>query len=61
MIISVTCIECVKKYSTNIPQEAWNQYQDGIPEDIAFHEVSENARVLVTEKLCPTCKKKETE
>ena len=55
MIVSVTCVECVKKFSTNVSQESLNQYQDGIPPEIAFYEYSENARNLIVDKMCPEC------
>lgn len=55
MIVTVTCVECVKKYSTRVSQESLDQYQDGIPAEIAFYEFSENARNLVVDKMCPTC------
>jgi hypothetical protein len=61
MIIKVTCVECVKPYQTSIPDESWKQYQDGIPVEIAFHNVSENATNLVVNKMCPTCQKESGE
>lgn len=55
MIVTVTCIECVKKHSTTVSQESLNQYHDGIPAEIAFYSISENARNLIVDKMCPTC------
>ena len=55
MIVTVTCVECVKLYSTHVSQESVNQYQGGIPAEIAFYEYSENARNLIVDKMCPSC------
>lgn len=55
MIVAVTCVECVKKYSTNVPQEAMERYQDGDPPELAFALISTNARNLIVDKMCPNC------
>lgn len=55
MLIQLTCVRCVKSFRTSIPQESWDQYQDGTPPEIAFHGVSDNARNLIVDKMCPTC------
>lgn len=55
MIVTVTCVECVKLYSTNVSRETLEQYHDGIPVEIAFHGVSDNARNLIVDKMCPSC------
>lgn len=55
MIIKVMCKECCGAFQTNIPKEAMDDYQNGMPVDIAFYHVSENAKNLVVDKLCPTC------
>ena len=55
MIVAVTCVGCVKKFSTNVPQKKLNQYQDGTPPEIAFADLSVNARNLIVDKMCPEC------
>lgn len=55
MIIAVTCAECFTRKFADIPQEKWDQYQDGVPREIAFHDVSINAARLVVDKICPVC------
>jgi hypothetical protein len=55
VIVAVTCTECVKKYTTNVPKKAMERYQDGTPPELAFALLSANARNLIVDKMCPTC------